>query len=77
MTARSLGLHLEAEDMQIDAARVRTLTPDEKKRRMEERLFLYCGEEGHKVVKCPKKQNRRTYKTRSAVIPEKDDAQSQ
>jgi hypothetical protein len=77
MTTRSLGSHLEAEDMQIDAARVRTLTPEEKKRRMEEGLCLYCGEEGHKVGNCPKKQNRRTVKTRSAVIPENDDAQPQ
>jgi hypothetical protein len=77
MTTRSLGSHLEAEDMQIDAARVRTLTPEEKKRRMEEGLCLYCGEEGHKVGSCPKKQNRRTVKTRSAVIPENDDAQPQ
>jgi hypothetical protein len=77
MTTRSLGSHLEAEDMQIHAARVRTLTPEEKKRRMEEGLCLYCGEEGHKVGNCPKKQNRRTVKTRSAVIPENDDAQPQ
>ena len=77
MTTKSLGSHLEAEDMQIDAARVRTLTPEEKKRRMEEGLCLYCEEEGHKAGNCPKKQNQRTVKTRSAVIPENDDAQPQ
>ena len=77
MSASSLNSHLETEDMQIDAARVRSLTPEEKKRRMEEGLCLYCGEEGHKAGNCPKKQNRRIVKTRSAVIPENDDAQPQ
>ena len=77
MSAKSLSSHLEAEDMQIDAARVRTLTPEEKKRRMEEGLCLYCGEEGHKVGNCSKKQNRCTVKTRSAVVPENDNAQPQ
>ena len=61
--------------MQIDAARVRILTPEEKKRRMEEWLCLYCGEEGQKVLNCPKKHNWHTYKTMSAVIPFEDDAQ--
>lgn len=77
MSANNLSSHSEAEAMQIDAARVRALTPEEKKRRMEEGLCLYCGEEGHKVGNCPKKQNRRIVKTRSAVIPENDDAQLQ
>ena len=71
MTVRSLDPHFEAEDMQIDTAHVRTLTPEEKNRRIKEGLCLYCGEEGHKLVNCPKKQNRRTVKTRSTVIPEK------
>jgi hypothetical protein len=31
MTARSLGSHLETKEMQIDAARVIILTPEEKK----------------------------------------------
>ena len=57
MSAKSLSSHLEAEDMPIDAALVRTLIPKEKKRRMEEGLCLYCGEEGHKVGNCLKKQN--------------------
>ena len=63
--------------MQIDAARVRSLTLEERKRRMEKGLCLYCGEEGHKAGNCSKKQNRRTVKTRSAVIPENDDVQPQ
>jgi len=77
MSANSLSSHSEATNMQIDTARVRSLTPTEKKRRMEEGLCLYCGEEGHKVGNCPKKQNWRPVKTRSAVIPENDDAQPQ
>ena len=32
------------EPMQIDAVRVKSLTPEERKRRMEEGLCLYCGE---------------------------------
>ena len=76
-SASNLNLHSKAEDMQIDAARVRAFTPEEKKRRMEEGLCLYCRESGHKVGNCPKKQNRRTVKTRSAVMQENDDAQPQ
>ena len=77
MLVESFSLHLDAEDMQIDAARIRTLTPEEKKRRMEEGLCLYCREEGHKVGNCPKKQNQRVVKIRSAVISENDNAQPQ
>ena len=77
ITTKNVGPHLEVEDMQIDAARVETFTPEEKKRHMKEGLCLYCGEEGHKVVNCLKKQNRRIVKTRSAVIPKNNDAQSQ
>jgi len=77
MTANNSNSHLETEDMQIDAARFKPLTPEEKKRRMEKGLCLYCGEEGHKVGSCPKKQNRSTIKTRSAVIQENEGAQPQ
>ena len=77
MSASSLNTHSEAEDMQIDAVRVKTLTPEERKRRMEEGLCLYCGEEGHKVGSCPKKQNRRIIKTRGAFVQENEDAQPQ
>ena len=55
MSASSLNSHLETEDMQINVASVRSLTPEEKKWRIEEELCLYCGEEGHKVESCPKK----------------------
>ena len=77
MTAKSLDPHLEAEEMQIDVTRVITLTPEENKRSKKIRLCFYCGEGGHKVVNCPKKLNRRIVKTRSAVIPENDDAHPQ
>ena len=63
--------------MQIDAVRVKTLTPEERKRRMEEGLCLYCGEEGHKVGSCPKKQNRSTVRTRVAFVQENEEAQPQ
>ncbi|GGV53682.1 hypothetical protein GCM10010495_82310 [Kitasatospora herbaricolor] len=57
ISANNLNSHSKATDMQIDTARVRSLTPTEKKQRMKERLCLYCGEKGHKVGNCPKKQN--------------------
>ena len=63
--------------MQIDAARFKTLTPEEKEQRMENGLCLYCGEEGHKAGNCHKKLNRRIVKTRSALIPENNNAQPQ
>lgn len=77
MSTSGMSSHSEAEAMQIDAARVKTLTPEEKKRRMEGGLCLYCGEEGHKAGNCPKKQNRRIIKTRSARVQENEDAQPQ
>ena len=52
------------ESMQIDAVRVKSLTPEERKRRMDEGLCLYCGDQGHRAGSCPKKQNRRIVKTR-------------
>ena len=63
--------------MQIDAVRVKILTLEDKKRRMEEGLCLYCGEEGHKVESCPKKQNRCIVRTRGALIQENEFAQPQ
>ena len=65
------------EPMQIDAIRAKSLTPEEKKRRMEEGLCLYCGEQGHRAGSCPKKQNQRIVKTRGTIIPENEDAQLQ
>ena len=65
------------EPMQIDTVRFKTLTSEEKKRRMEEGLCLYCGDGGHRAGNCPKKQNRRIVKTRSALFQENEDAQPQ
>ena len=79
-TAFSKGLENHStgpEPMQIDAVRTKTLTLEEKKRRMEEGLCLYCGDGGHRAGNCPKKQNRRIVKTRSALVQENEDAQPQ
>jgi hypothetical protein len=69
--------HLGPEDMQVDATRFKRLTTQEKKRRIDEDLCLYCGEAGHKAIDCPKKQNRRTFKTRSATTSENEGIQLQ
>ena len=44
------------EPMQIDATRFKPLTAEEKRRRFEQNLCLYCGEAGHKAGTCSKKQ---------------------
>ena len=77
MTAGYLNSHSEMEDMQIDAVRVKTLTPEEQKQHIEEGLCLYCGEEGHKVGNYSRKQHQRVIKTRGAFVQENKDAQSQ
>ena len=63
--------------MQIDTVRFKPLTLEEKRRRMEEGLCLYCGDVGHKVGNCPKKQSRHITRTRGAIIQENEDVQSQ
>ena len=73
----TLDSHPGVEDMQIDAVRYKYLTAEEKKRRFEEDLCLYCGEAGHKAGNCPKKQNQRRTKIRSASFQENEDAQPQ
>ena len=65
------------EPMQIDAVRVKSLTPEERKRRMDEGLCLYCGDQGHRVGSCPRKQNWRIVKTRGTIMQENGDAQPQ
>ena len=77
LSASSLNSHSDVEDMQIDAVRFKPLTLEEKKRRMEKGLCLYCGDDGHKAGNCPKKQNRRIIKTRGAIIQKNKDAQPQ
>ena len=67
----------EPEDMQIDAVKFGPLTAQEKKRRLDEGLCLYCGHSGHKAISCDKKHKQRLFKTRSAHVSENEDAQSQ
>ena len=63
--------------MQIDAVRVKSLTPEERKRHMDEGLCLYCGDQGHRAGSCPRQQNRRIVKTRGTIMQENEDAQPQ
>lgn len=58
----------EVEDMQIDAVRFKPLTEQEKSRRRQGGLCLYCGEPKHTAQHCPKK--RRNYKMRSTTVKE-------
>jgi len=64
----SPNVHSEVEDMQIDAVRFKPLTEQEKIRRRQEGLCLYCGEPKHTTQHCPKK--RRNYKMRGTAIKE-------
>lgn len=77
MTPSNLTSHSEAQNMQIDVVHVKSLTPEEKKRRIEEGLCLYCGGEGHRAGSCPKKQGPRSIKTRGAFVQENENAQPQ
>ena len=63
--------------MQIDAVHVKSLTQEERKRRMDERLCLYYGDQGHRAGSCPRKQNRRIVKTIGTIMQENKDAQPQ
>jgi hypothetical protein len=68
-TSTSLpNAHLEVEGMHIDAVRFKPLTEQEKIRRRQEGLCLYCGEPKHIAQHCPKKQ--RNYKMRGTAVKE-------
>jgi len=43
------------------------LTSDERKKRLENNLYLYCGAEDHKLDSCPKKQTMVSPKGHSAL----------
>ena len=43
------------EPMQINASRIKKLTPEEKERRRREDLCMYCGGKGHRAHNCPTK----------------------
>lgn len=68
----------EVEAMQLDATRFKPLTEQEKKRRREQDLCLYCGRPGHRANNCMVK-NQRTYQMRTtmAIQQENEDLQSQ
>ena len=69
--------YTKAEAMQIDATKFKPLTEQEKKRRREENLCLYCGQPGHLASNCPLKRQR-TFRMRTTTIhQENDDVQSQ
>ncbi|KAF5346269.1 hypothetical protein D9756_010447 [Leucocoprinus leucothites] len=51
------------------------LTPEERKRRLDEDLCLFCGGKGHKVENCHKKQNRAKIRKVEAA-PSKDSEKS-
>lgn len=80
-TSTKLSEHAEAEDMQIDALHFKPFSDQEKKRRRNLGLCLYCGKAGHKVDTCAEKQNR-PYRMRSAttstnILRENKDVQPQ
>ena len=77
MPTSSINSHSELEDMLIEPVCIKSFSPKEKKRHMEEGLCWYCREEGHKARNCPKKQKRYSVKIKSAIIQENEDAQSQ
>ena len=65
---KATNAYQNIEDMQIDSARFKPLTPEEKQRRFEEKLCLYCGEPGHRVDGCSKKRKTHTTRIRSTTI---------
>lgn len=68
-TSTSLpNVHSEVEDMQINALHFKPLTEQEKIRRRQEGLCLYCGEPKHTAQHCPKKQ--RNHKMRGTSVKE-------
>ena len=58
--------YTKAEATQIDATRFEPLTEQEKKRRREENLCLYCGQLGHRASNCPLKRQR-TFRMRTVT----------
>ena len=63
-------IYQNIEDKQIDSAYFKPLTLEEKQRRFEEKLCLYCGEPGHRVDGCSKKRKTHTTRIRSTTIQE-------
>lgn len=59
-----------AEPMQLDGIRTKTLSHEERQRRMKENLCLFCGQPGHIARKCPKRTSHRISQVNSR--PKKD-----
>lgn len=59
-TAQSSGMQ-SATPMDLDAMKVtgegKKLTPEERQRRIQNKLCLYCGEAGHRLAACPSRKN--------------------
>ena len=61
------------EPMQIDASRIKKLTPEEKECRRREDLCMYCGGKGHRAHNCPTKvASLKSYKFRYTSTNLKD-----
>jgi len=57
--------------MELDASsstKFKPLTPEERKRRYDNNLCLYCGEGGHRATECPKKKNKGNKKSIHGTI---------
>jgi hypothetical protein len=52
--------------MQLDSARRMPLTPDERKRRQDNNLCLYCGGSNHRIANCPEARQSRTTRANAA-----------
>ncbi|KAG0195619.1 hypothetical protein BGX33_002899 [Mortierella sp. NVP41] len=42
--------------MDLDAITIMKISHDERQRRMDNKLYLYCGDSDHRVSKCPVKK---------------------
>jgi hypothetical protein len=66
--------------MDLDASsnnRFKPLTPDERQRRMENNLCLYCGKAGHSARDCPNKKKPKTGHLRATLTGPSDASPAQ
>lgn len=54
-------------DSTKDGKRFKPLTIEERKRRMDNNLCLYCGEPGHRVPQCPQRNKPRPAHLRATI----------
>lgn len=73
VNAPSTPTHGGYEPMQIDASRpfFKKLTDEEKKRRMENKLCLYCGKPGHMAKDCPASSKKKIHANTTTAKPKK------